>query len=163
MTVTVVTSLSTVNDQVMVHAGSIPAPDPTFATKTHTMFTFVSAFGRKHPFTPRNNEDWEFVHDSTKQNGTAVWADTEEDLRLMWLEHNKADYERDEFVIASTMTGYGNWALLLWFPVSGETYEAHTTNARFIDNWKDDDGNRDEDNAREVRDYVLRSNGRISF
>ncbi len=71
----------------------------------------------------------------------------------------QANYREDAFIISNTFTGYGNWDIELYYPISGERFFAHTTNARMIDEWKEDDGiTRNEDNANDVRDYILNAN-----
>ena len=46
-----------------------------------SLYTFATINGRVQDFNPQPIEDWDNVHTSTKQNGTAVFADTEEELR----------------------------------------------------------------------------------
>lgn len=71
----------------------------------------------------------------------------------------RANHFNDTFDITKEQTGYGRWSLTLYYPVSGETFKCESNHVRFIDDWKNDDGTRNEENAVEVRNYILLWNG----
>lgn len=59
------------------------------------------------------------------------------------------------------MTGYGNWTLTGHFstPDGPLTLSAHTTNARIIDEWYDEDGNINQDTMADIKQILLEKNG----
>lgn len=47
-------------------------------------FCFVLVFGRQQQFTSNKRSEWDNLHESTKQNGLAVWGQSEKDLRIRY-------------------------------------------------------------------------------